>query len=209
MDSSNSQLLDGRVEIVETFFGGPKAGVRGRGALGKTMVVGALEVTETGWGRARLGVTIDAKAPTLQRFIRANIEPDSTIVTDGLTSYPVATAGCVHQPSSVSATGRPAHGSLPAVHRLFDQVKRSLEGTYQGSGSAGDLGEYIGEFIFRFAPRRNSPYRGLVFMRLLQRSVADAPITYRQRVREPSPKANRPHGVTGPELNPTVLPCRP
>lgn len=55
MSSSNSQLLAGRVENDETFLGGPKAGVRGRGALGKIMVAGAIEVTETGWGRARLG----------------------------------------------------------------------------------------------------------------------------------------------------------
>ncbi|OAV52030.1 hypothetical protein A6F49_01345 [Enteractinococcus helveticum] len=36
MSSANSQLLAGHIELDETFFGGPKAGVRGRGALGKT-----------------------------------------------------------------------------------------------------------------------------------------------------------------------------
>lgn len=204
MHAANSALLAGRVEIDETFFGGPKAGVRGRGALGKTMVAGAIEVTETGWGRARLGVITDAKAPTLQRFIRTTIEPSSTIVTDGLTSYPAATIGYVHEPISVTATGRPAHESLPAVHRLFAQVKRSIDGTYQGSGTAGHLQEYLDEFIFRFN-RRKSTSRGLVFMRLLQRAMTGSPVTYRQLVRQPSPKTTRPRGVKGPRSQPSSL----
>ncbi|OAV52031.1 hypothetical protein A6F49_01350 [Enteractinococcus helveticum] len=64
------------------------------------------------------------KALTLRQFITANIESGSIIVADGLTSYPAATAGYVHQAISVTATGRPAHESLAAVHRLFVQVKR-------------------------------------------------------------------------------------
>lgn len=83
---ANRQLLSGAVEIDETFFGGPKAGVRGRGALGKTMVAGAIEITKTGWDRPRLAVIKDAKAATLKRFITAHIATGSTIVTDGLTS---------------------------------------------------------------------------------------------------------------------------
>lgn len=134
----------------------------------------------------------------------AHIAPGSTIVTDGLTSYPAATAGYVHQPISVTATGRPAHEALPAVHRLFAQVKRSIDGTYQGSGSPGHLQEYLDEFIFRFN-RRSSASRGLVFMRLLQRAVDGSPVTYRQLVRQPSPKATRPKCVTGPRAQPSSL----
>ena len=60
---------------MKTFIGGPRAGVRGRGAAGKTLVAGAVEITEHGWGRARLSIIDDATAQTLNTFITANIEP--------------------------------------------------------------------------------------------------------------------------------------
>jgi len=40
------QLLAGRVEVDETFLGGEQPGVPGRGALGKTLVVVAVELHE-------------------------------------------------------------------------------------------------------------------------------------------------------------------
>ena len=47
--------LSGRVEVDETFTGGEHPGVRGRGALGKTLVAVAVELNEPrGFGRARL-----------------------------------------------------------------------------------------------------------------------------------------------------------
>ena len=102
--------------------------------------------------------------------------------SDAWRSYPPALGGYEHVPVNVSASGKPAHEVLPAVHRLFAQVKRMVEGTYQGSGSVGHLQEYLDEFVFRFN-RRHSRHRGLVFMRLLQRAVAAAPVGYRDLVR--------------------------
>src|SRR5680860_1537721 len=49
------EVLNGRVEVDETFIGGEEPGPRGRGALGKTLVVIAVELREPrGYGRARL-----------------------------------------------------------------------------------------------------------------------------------------------------------
>ena len=134
MSSKNSAPLAGRVEVDETFFGGPKPGIAGRGALGKVLVAGAIEIDDHGWGRARLSTIPDASAKSLSTFIRANITVGATVVTDAWRSYPSALKGYVHEPIDVTATGLPAHESLPAVHRLFAQVKRMVEGTYQGSG---------------------------------------------------------------------------
>src|SRR5699024_4681851 len=90
--------------------------------------------------------------------------------------------------------------SLLAVHRLFLLVKRMIEGTYQGSGSAGHLQEYLDEFVFRFN-RRHAAHRGLVFMRLLQRAVAAPPTVYRDLVRESRAKVTWPGvlPVPGPD----------
>ncbi|WP_190264161.1 MULTISPECIES: IS1595 family transposase [Glutamicibacter] len=208
MGTAESEPLSGRVEIDETFIGGHRTGVGGRGSAGKTLVAGAIEVTDHGWGRARLAVIPDASAASLGAFARTNVAAGATIATDGWRSYPSALKGYVHEPFNVSTSGRPAHESLPAVHRLFAQVKRMLDGTYQGGGSSDHLQEYLDEFVFRFN-RRHSRHRGLVFMRLLQRAVDGQPVTFRSLVRTPVPKAVRPTGVTGPRSQPGTLDVEP
>lgn len=204
MSTAESAPLTGTVEVDETFIGGPRPGVAGRGARGKTLVAGAIELTEHRWGRARLAVIPDASAESLKSFVENNVEPGSTVITDGWTAYPPALHGYVHEPFNVSASGRPAHESLPAVHRLFAQVKRTLDGTYQGAGTVEHQDEYLDEFIFRFN-RRHSRHRGLVFMRLLQRAIAGAPVTYRDLVRTSRTKAVPPPGVAGPRSKPGSL----
>lgn len=204
MGAQNSTLLSGRVEVDESFFGGHRPGRTGRGALGKTLVAGAVEITGQGWGRARLAVIEDASAGSLRQFLTSHVAPGSTIVSDGWAGYKPAVDGFVHEPVNVSASGLQAHISLPAVHRLFALVKRMIEGTYQGSGSVGHLQEYLDEFVFRFN-RRHSAHRGLVFMRLLQRCVAGGPVTYRELVRDSRPKAIHPQGVPGKRSAPGTL----
>lgn len=204
MGSADSEPLTGRVEVDETFFGGPRPGKAGRGAAGKTLVAGGIEITAHGWGRVRLAVIEDASASSLQAFVKANIASGSTVVTDAWSSYPSALTGYRHEPLNVSASGRPAHESLPAVHRLFSLVKREIEGTYQGAGTTEHLPEYLDEFVFRFN-RRHSRKRGLVFMRLLQRAVGSGPIGYRSMIRVPRPKPIPPTGVTGARSQPGSL----
>lgn len=193
--SQNSlEPLTGRVEVDETFIGGVRSGKPGRGAAGKVLVAGAVEITENGWGRARMAIIADASAASLRGFITASIAVGSTIVSDAWKGYPPAMDGYEHEPFNVSASGSPAHEALPAIHRIFSLVKRLLEGTYQGGGSHEHLQEYLDEYVFRFN-RRHTRNRGLVFMRLLQRAVASEPVTYRALVRISRPKATRPPGV--------------
>lgn len=204
MSPAGSSLLTGRVEVDETFIGGPRAGTTGRGARGKTLVAGAIEITDHGWGRARLAVIPDASAQTLRDFAHQTIAAGATVITDGWRSYPPALDQYSHQPINISATHRPAHEALPAVHRLFALVKRFLEGTYQGAGSVEHLPEYLDEFVFRFN-RRRSRHRGLVFFRLLQRAVTSQPVAYNDLVRVPRPKKTPPTGLAGPRSQPSSL----
>jgi hypothetical protein len=186
----------GVVEIDETFIGGREPGAMGRGA-GRVCVVGAVEAPDAGkgFGRARLRVVPDVKAPTLRAFIVENIAPGTTLRTDALTSYPHAVGGYVHDPVNVLRSGKQAHESLPGVHRLFSLVKRWLEGIYQGGVQESHLQEYLDEFVFRFN-RRRSGARGMVFYRLIERAVAAGPVTYRDLVKAPEPKAVHPAGPT-------------
>lgn len=194
LSQSGLDQLSGRVEVDETFIGGVRPGRPGRGASGKTLVAGAVEITEHGWGRARMAVIPDASAASLRTFITANIAAGSTIVSDAWQGYPSAMDGYHHQRLSISASGAPAHESLPAIHRVFALVKRLLEGTYQGGGSHEHLQEYLDEYVFRFN-RRHTRNRGLLFMRLLQRALTSPPVTYRSLVRLSRPKAITPTGV--------------
>lgn len=77
----------------------------------------------------------DASASSLQGFAKANIAAGSTVVTDAWGSYPSALASYGHEPLNVSASERPAHESLPAVHRLFSLVKREIEGHLSKRGN--------------------------------------------------------------------------
>ncbi len=188
--------LSGVVEVDETFVGGKnKPGKPGRGAAGKVLVAGAVERGRggRGFGRARLAVIGNAKSPTLQAFLEANVAPGSTVVTDGLLSYTraVPAAGMVHEPVNVRTSGLHAHELLPGVHRLFSLVKRWLAGTHQGAVDPTHLQEYLDEFVFRFN-RRSARARGLLFLRLLERAVAADPVTYRDLVRIGAPKPVHP-----------------
>jgi len=141
-------LLRGEVEVDETFVGGPRAGKRGRGATNKTMVIVAVERHQPrGFGRCRLGVIPNAQSATLKTWLEANIEPGSTLVTDGLLSYGSAAAeNYVHEPFNVKASGQPAHIPLPGVHRVASLFKRWLLGTTQGAVDADHLPSFTAAF---------------------------------------------------------------
>ena len=79
---------------------------------------------------------------------------------------------------NVSASGLPAHVSLPGVHRLFSLAKRVLDGTYQGSVHPEHRQAYLDEFVFRFN-RRRSHKRGMLFFRLFEAAVAGSPAPYK------------------------------
>lgn len=181
-------------------------GKSGAELLARLSSPGPSKPPTSGWGRARLAVITDASATSLKDFVTTHINKTATVVSDGWRSYPPALNG--YEPVNVSATDKPAHEVLPAVHRLFALIKRMLEGTYQGSGTAEHLPEHLDEFVFRFN-RRNSRDRGMVFIRLLQQTVLADRVTYRDLVRVPAPKQNSPRGVAGPRPQPGTLDASP
>ena len=183
--------LSGEVEVDETFIGGVRHGKRGRGAEGKVLVAGAIERAEEGrrgFGRARLSIIPNAKTPALREFITTSIADGATVITDGLSSYPGALTadGYEHEPFPVKGSGKRADELLPGVHRLFSLTKRWLEGTHHGRVEADHLQAYLDEFTFRFN-RRTARQRGLLFLRLLERTVAHTPVRYADLVAKGTP----------------------
>jgi transposase-like protein len=185
-------LLTGDVEVDETLVGGTRPGRPGRGALGKSLVVVAVEVlSPTGFGRARLQPVDDASKATLTRFVTDTIEPGSVVLTDGWRGYlGVTGAGYTHKPTNISASGLHAHVTMPAVHRVASLFKRSLLNAYQQYPKL-HLQAYCDEWVFRFN-RRRSRNRGLLFLRLMELAVNAPPLPYTDLVVSSRPRTTPP-----------------
>ena len=124
----------------------------------------------------------DVSAASLIPFVQASVEPGATVMTDGWSAYgALPLHGYTHTKKILSASGDPAHVSMPAVHRVSSLLKRWLLGTYQGSVAPEHLDAYLNEFTFRFN-RRTSRRRGLLFHRLLEQAVITPPTTYKQTI---------------------------
>jgi transposase-like protein len=178
MVRSEREFLSGLVEVDETLIGGSKqGGKRGRGTS-KSIVAIAIEIKDPkGYGRIRMRHIKDASGASLIPFVCDTVAKGSTIHTDGWTGYnDLANRGFDHQRTIVSTSEMPAHESMPGVHCIASLLKRWILGTHQGAVDTEHLQSYLEEFTFRFN-RRTSRSRGLVFLRLLQQSVATKPIT--------------------------------
>jgi len=168
-------LLDGEVEVDETFIGGVKHGKRGRGAHGKSLVMIAAEIRGVAIGRIRLQVIPDTTSDTLLWAVQGLVVRGSNVVTDGLSSYAgLAADGYNHTVSR--STPEIGKNLLPHVHRVAALLKRWLLGTHQGSVAPDRLQSYLDEFVFRFN-RRAAKHRGLLFNALLTQLVRAGPIS--------------------------------
>ncbi len=182
--------LTGKVEVDETYVGGPGRGSprknaadmrRWRHGTTKAIVAVAVEVHEPkGFGRVRLRRVPQAAEKYLLPFITDAICSGAVVHTDGSPIYrSLPERGYVHQRSVTTGSETPAHVSMPAVNRVSSLLKRWLLGTYQGSVQPHQLDYYLDEYTFRFN-RRNSRSRGMLFYRLLEQAVVTEPVTYRE-----------------------------
>ena len=174
----NRDKLIGEVEVDETYIGGKEIGKgrQGRGAVTKTLVVVAAECKGKQIGRVRFKIISESSGEELLSFIEDNIEYGSKIITDGWTGYSSLSQSknYEHEIKIISGSGQEAHELLPHVHMVDSLVKRWINGTHQGKVSTKHLAYYLDEFAFRFN-RKLSTYRGKLFYRLIQQSVATEP----------------------------------
>ena len=158
------------------------------GNAGKILVIGAVEVIErdtnqgkprrkhakyldTRSGRIRLAVIADNTAASIEAFVRANVKPGATLLTDGHASYPGLT-DYRHDPRIVGKMA--AHIVLPWIHRVFALVKRWGLGTYHGLRRK-HADTYLNEFVFRYNRRF---YRHASFETVLGLTAHHAPASY-------------------------------
>lgn len=187
--------LTGRVEVDETYLGAEEAGIRGRGARTKALIVVAVEHARGRIGRIRLRQIPDASADSLQGFIDEVVEPGSLVHTDGWVGYDRLKAhGYRHRITFLTDHPEPAHDLLPRVHLVVSLLKRWLLGTHQGAVSSAHLDFYLDEFTFRFN-RRRSRHRGKLFFRLAEQAVQVEPAPYRALVKHVRRRPGRRHKI--------------
>jgi transposase-like protein len=175
------ERLQGVVEMDETYWGGLETdGPTGRRIEHKTIVAMAVQRDDPGIGRIRLACLPDVQRATLHRFIAQNIEPGSTVITDGFNAYRELT-GYTHVRLIQRWQSAEAR-YLPRVHRIASLLKRWLLGTHQGAVGRDHLEDYLHEFTFRFN-RRKSASRGKLFYRLAQQAMQVKPAPYASLVK--------------------------
>ena len=161
--TSGGNLLTGVVEADETYIGGKRAGLRGRGALGKTPVIGVVERR----GEVRATVVANVTAAGAIGHIRKTVETTAQVVTDefGIYNY-TSKFGFKHvrvnHRSGEYVVGR-AHTNT--IEGFWAQLKRSIDGTHH-SVSRKYLQNYVNEFSFRY----NRRYDGELFASLVART---------------------------------------
>lgn len=172
------ERLSGRVEVDETYIGGPEPGCRGRKAVKKALVAIAAEEDGPRIGRIRMRRVPDGSKRSLHTFVAEAVEPGSVVHTDSWLGYAgLNRKGYRHEASELKIR-RLGEDLLPRAHRVASLLKRWLLGTHQGAVSLRHLDSYLDEFTFRFN-RRTSRYRGKLFFRLAQHTVALPPVPYR------------------------------
>lgn len=138
--------LSGLVEVDEAYIGAEIHGPPGRGAKGKAIIVGAVDLNGNYANRVRLKVIPNVTGNTLKKFIQDNVEVGSAIKTDDWVGYyGLDNIGYRHITSS----------QLTHIHRVIGNLKTWLRGTHHGV-SPQHLQAYLNEYTFRFN-RRKTP----------------------------------------------------
>lgn len=143
------------VEIDETMVGGKQSGgKRGRGAPGKTVVLGMLERD----GDVMVKVVPNVRRSTLHPITEANVAKGTSIETDELRSYDgLASKGYGHTTVNHSAGQYVAEDgtTVNSIENFWRHLKCSIKGTHT-SVSPKYLERYAKEFEWRFN-RRSRP----------------------------------------------------
>ena len=167
------ELLDGVVELDQSFLGGRSAGKQDASS-DKTPITIAVERVHGRLGRVRMELADKPGGLDMIDFACEVIAPGATIHTDGARVFARLTAkGYTHH----GITGYNADDRdtvMPGPHLVSSLLKRWTAGTLHYRVSDQHLPYYLDEFTFRFN-RRTSKARGLLFYRLLQQAMDTDP----------------------------------
>ena len=123
LEQEAHEILDGVIELDESYFGGVRKGKRGRGAAGKVAVFGILKRG----GKVYTKIVDNTKAETLMPLITRKIAPDSIVYTDSYRSYNALDVSDFHHHrinhSVLFAKGK---NHINGIENFWNQAKRVL-----------------------------------------------------------------------------------
>jgi len=121
--SEDAGLLEGEIEVDESYFGGSRKGKRGRGAAGKVPVFGLLKRN----GKVYAVIIPDAKTKTLMPIIREKVRPDSIVYTDYWRGYnALDVSEFKHYRINHSKLFADKHNHINGIENFWNQAKRHL-----------------------------------------------------------------------------------
>lgn len=155
-------IFGGEVEVDEAYFGGRRKGQRGRGADGKTPVVGMVQRK----GKLEARTVSDTTRNTILPMIYQNIQRGAQVYTDEYRVY-----------SALPAMGY-KHDSIPHAEKIYvkgnthvntiegfwSNCKNGIRGVYHAVSSK-YLQHYLNEYSFRYNHRNDISPMFLTFLR--------------------------------------------
>lgn len=149
--------LTGEIEVDETYIGGKfrfmhhrrKMGIKGRGTIGKIIVMGFLQRG----GSVQCQIIPNITKGTLCSLVKQHVEPGSTVYSDALGSYESMDSAFTHH--SVDHSRKQfvsGNNYTNGIENFWCLLKRAIKGTYTWV-SEKHLRGYLDEAIFRFNHR--------------------------------------------------------
>ncbi len=176
MSQVDRPMLDGTVEMDETYIGGKRRRVGSGWRKDKEVVIGIRQRN----GDLRFFHAEDAKSGTLAKYIEENVSADvEVIVTDDHSAYPFAMdksgVGRKRHKTINHSSGHYVDGDVHTntVESAFSLLKRGIVGTWHKL-SAKHLQSYLDEMTFRFDRRKNPD----LFIDTLRHMITADPLTF-------------------------------
>jgi transposase-like protein len=175
MKEADRPMLDGTVEMDETYVGGKQRNLEKhwRKDRKKQVVIG---IRQRG-GDVRFFHAEDARKGTLAKYIKENISTDvDVIITDELPAYNSAVGDMKHEAVNHShkeyvRAGTDIHTNT--VESAFSLLKRGIIGSWHKI-STKHLSAYLAEMEFRFNRRK----RSVLFIDTLRHMITADPLTF-------------------------------
>jgi ISXO2-like transposase domain/Transposase zinc-ribbon domain len=168
MASSHQWPLQGTVHVDEFMIGGPEEQKRGRSKGAKKLIVVALEILDSGVGRAYAEVIENASAKELKSFLNRYVSKEAKIVSDEWRGYTPLKADFKKLEQITSNDGK----NFKDIHIHIMNIKGWLRGIHHHCSKERMQG-YLNEYHFRYNRRQSM---GVIFDSLIKKMVKNDPI---------------------------------